>query len=88
MPAGTIIVKVEVPGTLTLRELNWTQRDDDPRLTTPVKPFNAFRVTVEVSVLPVVNALSVDGLAEIEKSGVGDAPKLVVIGLPSPVTRS
>ena len=56
-------------------------------VTVPVKPLRAVIVIVEVpeDPLPIVN---VAGDADSEKSGVTEAVKFVVTGLPKPVTKS
>ena len=53
----------------------------------PVKPLRAVIVIVEVPEDPLL-IVNVAGDAEIEKSGVTEAVKLVVTGLPKPVTKS
>jgi hypothetical protein len=56
-------------------------------MTVPVKPLRAVIVIVEVpeDPLPIVNDA---GDADSEKSGVTEAVKLMVTGLPKPVTKS
>ena len=53
----------------------------------PVKPLRAVIVIVEVPEDPLL-IVNVIGEADSEKSGVTEAVKLVVTGLPNPVTRS
>jgi hypothetical protein len=56
-------------------------------VTVPVNPLRAVTVIVEVPEDP-LTMLSVAGEADSEKSGVSEGAKLVVTGLPKPVTRS
>ena len=59
------------------------------KLTASVNPLSAFTVMVEVTGVGFrVFIVNVFGEADILKSGVGGAPKLMVMGLPIPVTRS
>ena len=55
--------------------------------TVPVKPLRAVIVMVEVPLDPLL-IVNDAGDAEMEKSGVTEAVKLVLTGLPKPVTKS
>ena len=56
--------------------------------TVPENPLREFTVIVEVVEDPAVILIGLGGDAEIEKSGAVEGAKLVVTGLPKPVTRS
>ena len=56
-------------------------------VTVPVKPLRAVIVMVDVPKDPLL-IVNVAGDADSEKSGVTEAVKLVVTGLPKPVTKS
>ena len=54
----------------------------------PANPLREFTVIVAVVEDPALMLIGLGGDAEIEKSGVVGGAKLVVTGLPKPVTRS
>jgi hypothetical protein len=87
---ATFIVRVDVPEATIEVGLRLTVSPDGAladSATVPVNPLSAVTVIVEVPVDPLL-ILSVDGEADSEKSGVVEGVKLVVTGLPKPVTRS
>jgi hypothetical protein len=89
-PLGTVIVSVDWPGAVMEGGL---RLDVQPaglaavNVTVPVKPLRADTVMVEVPEVPFLMFRD-PGDADSEKSGVVDGVKLVVTGLPNPVTRS
>jgi hypothetical protein len=91
-PAGTIIVSVEVPGPVTEGGLGVAVHPVGAltvRATVLVNPFSAFIVNVVVPCcLFAVFIVTGLGEAEIAKSSVVTAVKVVVRGLPKPVARS
>ena len=76
-------VEIEVGLTLLIQPLG----ADADSVTVPVNPLRADTVIVEDPEVP-FPMFSVLGEADIEKSGVVEGVKLVVTGLPKPVTKS
>jgi hypothetical protein len=87
---GTVTVSVDVPDVITELGLRLAVQPVGAvaeSVTVPVNPLRAVTVIVEVpeDPLPIVSVL---GEANSEKSGVVEGVKLVVTGLPKPVTKS
>jgi hypothetical protein len=94
VPVGTVMDSVDVadPPDATVSEVGLTDRvqpvgPETASETVPLKVLSDFTVMVEVPPVPAL-MVKADGDAEIEKSGVVTREKLVVRGLPKPVTRS
>lgn len=89
---GTVMVNVWVPGTETEVGFGVAVHPDGAlvaRVTVSVNPFIEFIVIVVVpGLLLAVFIVTGLGDAEIEKSGVTTGVKVVVRGLPKPVTES
>ena len=92
VPAGAVMVRVEVPEPEIGFVLKAVVKLDvvvAERVTCPEKPLSATTVMVIVAGLDVaVFSATVLGEDEIVKSATGVGVKLVVSGLPIPVTRS
>jgi len=77
-----VIIEVELrPGFIPLGAVGVSE-------TAPANPLREFTVIVEVAEDPASIVIGLGGDAEIEKFGVVERAKLVVTGLPKPVTRS
>ena len=70
MPAGIVIIILEVPDPVIEIGFKVAQLDEDSSVTVLVKPLRALMVIVEVIWPPVVGTIKIDGLPEIVKSGV------------------